>query len=106
LLATCWPIALLVWALQQRCPFRGGANTGRHGLRRLRLRWGRPRLALPRKTAPQKREPQWALVKAVVDAGPEAVGLYDAAARVHTLPWRRAMWPGIGQHLRGVPFWG
>ena len=55
---------------------------------------------MPLKTDPQKREKPWAIVKAVVDAGPEAVVLYEDESRVPTLPLIRAMWHWIGQQPR------
>ncbi len=99
-LATFWTIPMLVLALLQRCHLRVCANTVRNLLHRVGLRWGRPRLAMPLKTDPQKREKQWAIVKAVVDAGPEAVVLYEDESRVQTLPLLRAMWHWGGQQLR------
>jgi transposase len=99
-LATFWTIPMLMLALLQRFNLGVCANTVRQALRRLGLRWGRPRLAMPMKTDPQKREQQWALVKAVVDAGPEAVVLYGDESRVQTLPLIRAMWHWLGQQSR------
>ena len=74
-LATFGTIPMLMLALGQSCKLGVCANTVRQALRRLGRRWGRPRLARPMKTDPQTREQPWALVKAVVDAGPEAVVL-------------------------------
>jgi len=99
-LATFWTIPMLVLALLKSCHLKVCANTVRNLLHRVGLRWGRPRLALPLKTDPKKREKQWAIVKAVVDAGPEAVVLYEDESRVQTLPLLRAMWPWVGQQLR------
>jgi transposase len=99
-LATFWTIPMLVLALRKRCHLRVCANTVRNLLHRVGLRWGRPRLAMPLKTDSQKREKQWALVKAVVEAGPEAVVLYEDESRVQTLPLLRAMWHWIGQQMR------
>jgi transposase len=99
-LATFWTIPMLVLALLKRFHIRVCANTVRNLLHRLRLRWGRPRLAMPLKTDPKKREKQWAIVKAVVEAGPEAVVLYEDESRVQTLPLIRAMWHWIGQQPR------
>ena len=99
-LATFWTIPMLVLALRQSCHIRVCANTGRNLLHRLGLRGGRPRLAMPLKTDPQKREQPWAIVKAVVDAGPEAVVLDEDESRVQTLPWLRAMWHWVGQQVR------
>jgi transposase len=99
-LATFWTIPMLVLALQQCLQIRVCANTVRNLLHRVGLRWGRPRLAMPLKTDPKKRGKQWAIVKAVVDAGPEAVVRYADESRVQTLPLLRAMWQGIGQQIR------
>jgi hypothetical protein len=99
-LATFWTIPMLMLALVQRGNLGVCANTVRQALRRLGRRWGRPRLARPMPTDPPKREQPWALVKAVVDAGPEAVVLDGADSRVHTLPLIRAMWHGRGQQIR------
>jgi transposase len=99
-LATFWTIPMLVLALWKRFNIGVCANTVRNVLHRLGLRWGRPRLAMPMKTDPQKREKQWAIVKAVVAAGPEAVVLYEDESRVQTLPLIRAMWHWRGQQLR------
>lgn len=99
-LATFWTIPMLVLALRKSYQIRVCANTVRNLLHRVGLRWGRPRLAMPLKTDPKKREKQWAIVKAVVDAGPEAVVLYEDESRVQTLPLLRAMWHWVGQQLR------
>src|SRR5262245_5219370 len=102
-LATCWPIPRLVLALLKSAQRRVCANTGRHRLHRVGRRWGRPRLAMPRQPDPKKRAKPWAMVQAVVDAGPAAVVLYEAESRGQTLPLRRAMWHGGGQQLRVPP---
>lgn len=99
-LATFWTIPMLVLALLQSFHIRVCANTVRNLLHRGGLRWGRPRLAMPLKTDPQKREKPWAIVKAVVEAGPEAVVLYEDESRVQTLPLLRALWHRIGPQIR------
>lgn len=99
-LATFWTIPRLILALLKRFHLQVCANTVRNLLHRLRLRWGRPRLAMPLQTDPQKREKQWAIVKAVGEAGPEAVVLYEDESRVQTLPLIRAMWHWMGQQPR------
>jgi transposase len=99
-LATFWTIPMLMLALVRRFKVGVCANTVRHALRRLGRCWGRPRLAMPRKPDPQPREKQWALVKAVVDAGPEAVVLSEDESRLQTLPLLRAMWHWRGQQIR------
>jgi transposase len=99
-LATFWTIPMLVLALLTRFHIKVCANTVRNLLHRLGLRWGRPRLSMPLRTDPQKRAKQWAIVKAVVEAGPEAVVLYGDESRVQTLPLLRALWHWIGQQIR------
>jgi transposase len=69
-------------------------------LHQLDLRWGRPRLGMPDKVDPEKAQKQWAMVKAVVDAPPEAVILYADESRVQLLPLIRAMWHWVGQQAR------
>jgi transposase len=99
-LATSWTVPMLVIALATYLNIAVCCNTVRNGLRRLRLHWGRPRLAMPQKTNPEKTRKQWAMVKAVVDAGPDAAILYGDESRVQTLALIRAMWHWIGQQLR------
>jgi transposase len=99
-LATFWTLPMLLLALWKRFHIQGCVHTVRNLLHRLRLRWGRPRLAMPRKTDPKKREKQWAIVKAVGEAEPEAVVLYEDESGVHTLPLIRAMWHWSGQQPR------
>jgi transposase len=55
---------------------------------------------MPDKTDPQKAQKQWAIVDAVIRAGPEAVVLYSDESRVQTLPLLRAMWQWLGQQIR------
>jgi transposase len=99
-LATFWTIPMLALALLKRFNIGVCANTVRNVLHRLGLCWGRPRLAMPMKTDPKKREKQWAIVKAVIEAGPDAVVLYGDESRVQTLPLIRAMWHWLGQQIR------
>lgn len=99
-LATFWTTPMLVLALVKRFNIGVCANTVRNVVHRLGLCWGRPRLAMPTKTDPQKRAKQWAIVKAVVDAGPDAAVLYGDESRVQTLPLIRAMWQWRGQQSR------
>ncbi len=61
----------------------------------------RPRLAMPLKPAPPTREKPWALVQAVVEAGPEAGVRAAHASRGPTRPGLRARWPWVGPPLRG-----
>ena len=72
----------------------------RSALQALDLRWGRPRLAMPEKTDPDKAAKQWAIVQAVVEAGPEATVLYADESRIALLPLLRAMWHWVGQQVR------
>ncbi len=99
-LATFWTTAMLVLALTTGWQVRLSRGTIRNALHRLRLRWRRPRLSMPRKTDPRKAEKQWAIVEAVIAAGPEAVVLYADESRVQTLPLLRAMWQWLGQQAR------
>jgi transposase len=99
-LATFGAIPMRMLALVQRGHLGVCANAVRQALRRWGLRWGRPRLARPRPTDPQNRAKPGALVKAGVDAGPEAVGRYGDDSRLHTLPLLRAMGPWLGQQSR------
>lgn len=98
-LATFWTTAMVVLALSQ-VSITVGRSTVRNALQRLRLRWGRPRLAMPQKTDPDKARKQWAIVAAVISAGPDAVVVYGDESRVQTLPVLRAMWQWLGQQLR------
>jgi transposase len=55
---------------------------------------------MPLKADPEKSIKQWKIVKAVLEAGPEAAILYVDESRVQTLPLVRAMWHWIGQQIR------
>jgi transposase len=99
-LATFWTIPMLVLALVKRFKIGVGATTVRNVLHSLGPCWGRPRLAMPTNTDPQKRAKQWASVKAVVDAGPDAAVLSGDESRVQTRPLIRAMWQWRGQQIR------
>ncbi len=99
-LATFWTTAMLVLAVATSLALPVSRGTIRSALQRLRLRWRRPRLTMPRKTDPEKAAKQWAIVQAVVAAGPEAVVLYADESRVQTLPLLRAMWQWVGQQAR------
>jgi len=99
-LATFWTVAMLVLALSQKLGVSISRSTVRSTLQALRLRWGRPRLAMPAKTDPQKSAKQWAIAQAVIEAGPEAAILYADEARMALLPLLRAMWHWVGQQVR------
>lgn len=99
-LATFWTTAMLMLILATQLQLTVCANTVRNALRRLRLRFRRPRLAMPDKTDPLKAQKQWAIVDAVIRAGPNAVVLYGDEERVQTLPLLRAMWQWVGQQIR------
>jgi transposase len=99
-LATFWTIPMLVVALATYLNVAVCCNTVRNALHRLKLSWGRPRLAMPQKTDPQKTYKQWKIVRAVMEAGPDAAILYADESRVQTLPLIRAMWHWIGQQIR------
>jgi transposase len=99
-LATFWTTAMLVLALTCQLSISICRSTVRTTLQRLKLRWGRPRLAMPRKTDPEKARKQWAIAEAVISAGPEAVVLYADESRLQTLPLVRAMWQWLRQQIR------
>jgi transposase len=97
---TCWTVATLLMALAARAKVHLSLSAVRGALHQLGLRWGRPRLSMPDKVDPDKAQKQWAMVKAVVDAPPEAVVLYADESRVQLLPLIRAMWHWVGQQVR------
>jgi len=97
---TCWTVATLLLALAAKLKIHLSPSTIRGMLHQLDLRWGRPRLSMPDKVDPDKAQKQWAMVKAVVDAPPEAVILYADESRVQLLPLIRAMWHWVGQQVR------
>jgi len=99
-LATCWTVAMLVLALVKKLGATLSPSSVRSALQQLDLRWGRPRLAMPTKVDPDKAGKQWAIAKAVVEAGPEAAILYADESRVQLLPLIRAMWHWVGQQIR------
>ncbi len=99
-LATFWTVAMMVLALANTMKVPLSPSCVRAGLHRLDLAWGRPRLAMPLKVDPEKARKQWAIVQAVVDAGPEAAILYADESRIELLPLVRAMWHWAGQQIR------
>ena len=99
-LATFWTVAMLVLAVVNRLKVRLSVSTVRQALHALGLCWGRPRLSMPAKTDPEKAQKQWKIVKAVVEAPPEAAILYSDEARVQLLPLLRAMWHWLGEQVR------
>lgn len=99
-LATFWTVAMLTLALVKTLAVALSPSTVRSALHRLDLRWGRPRLTMPDKVDPHKAQKQWAIVKAVGEAGPEAAVLYADESRVQLLPLVRAMWHWVGQQVR------
>ncbi len=98
-LATFWTVAMLVLALLQQGMTLSSSSV-RSTLQALGLRWGRPRLGMPKKVDPDKAQKQWAIVQAVIAAGPAAVLLYADESRVQLLPLLRAMWHWVGQQIR------
>jgi transposase len=98
--ATFWTAAMLALTLLQRLGIALAPGSIRQALHALGLRWGRPRLAMPLKIDPEKAAKQWALVQAILTAGPTAVVLYADESRLHLLPLLRAMWHPAGQQLR------
>ena len=99
-LATSWTVAMLGLAVLQTMAVSLSASTVRTALHALPLRWGRPRLAMPRKVDPEKTRKQWAIVKAVVAAGPAAAILYADESRIELLPLVRALWQWVGHQIR------
>ncbi len=99
-LATFWTVAMLAMALSKKIGVTLSLGSVRLALQRLGLRWGRPRLAMPIKVDPDKASKQWAIVKAVFEAGPEAHVLYADESRIQLLPLIRAMWHWVGQQIR------
>jgi transposase len=99
-LATCWTVAMLVLAVVREVGVRLSPSTLRATLHELGLRWGRPRLTMPDKVDPEKASKQWAIVKAVWDAGPGAAILYVDESRLHLLPLLRSMWHWVGEQIR------
>jgi transposase len=98
--ATFWTVSMLVLAVVAQVGVALSRSTLRAQLHQLRLRWGRPRLAMPRKRDPDKAAKQWAIVQAVVEADPTTAILYADESRVQLLPLLRAMWHWVGQQLR------
>lgn len=99
-LATFWTVAMLTLALTRRLNMTLSLSTLRGTLHQLGLRWGRPKLAMPAKIDPEKAQKQWKIVKAAVEAPPEAVILYADESRIQLLPLIRAMWHWAGQQVR------
>jgi len=71
-LATFWTVAMVGLALVKQVGVTLSPSSVRGALPHLDLRWGRPRLAMPIKVDPDQASQQWAIAKAVVEAGPAA----------------------------------
>jgi transposase len=99
-LATIWTVAMLGLALMKTIGVTISLSAIRKTLHELDLSWGRPRLAMPDKVDPEKAQKQWKIVKAVVDAPPQAAILYADESRIQLLPLLRAMWHWVGQQVR------
>ncbi len=99
-LATFWTVAMLTLAVANRLMVHLSISCVRAGLQWLGLRWGRPRLGMPSKVDPDKAAKQWAIVQAVLQAGPDATILYADESRIQLLPLIRAMWHWAGQQIR------
>ncbi len=99
-LATVWTGAMLALALVKMIAVTTSLGAIRKALHQVGLRWGRPRLAMPNKVDPDKAQKQWAIVKAVTEAPPEAAILYADESRIQLLPLLRAMWHWAGQQVR------
>ncbi len=98
-LAMFWTVAMLVLALLQQGVTLSHSSV-RSTLQTLGLRWGRPRWGMPQKQDPEKAQKQWAIVQAVIAAGPEATIPYADESRVQLLPLLRRMWHWVGQQIR------
>jgi transposase len=98
--ATVWTVAMLALALVNNIGVTASLGAIRKALHQVGLRWGRPRLAMPNKVDPEKAQKQWAIVKAVMEAPPEAAILYADESRIQLLPLLRAMWHWAGQQVR------
>lgn len=98
--ATFWTVAMLMLAVFHRLHLHLSASTLRVTLHAMKLRWGRPRLAMPRKIDPEKAHKQWLIAQTVIEAGPTAAILYADESRVQLLPLIRAMWHWVGQQVR------
>jgi transposase len=98
--ATCWTVAMLVLLVVNKLKVQLSISTVRSCMVRLRLAWGRPRLAMPARVDPQKAEKQWCIAQALVESGPEAAFLYCDESRIQLLPLLRSMWHLIGQQVR------
>lgn len=99
-LASFWTVAMLGLALLGRLGVALSESCIRSTLRRLRLSWHRPRLAMPQKVDPDKALKQWRIAEAVFAAGPQTPILYADESRIELLPRLRGMWQWIGQQLR------
>lgn len=99
-LATFWTVAMLMLAVAHRLKVTLSASSLRRTLHQVGLRWGRPRLGMPNKVDPQKALKQWRIVRAVVEAPPNAAILYGDECRIQLLPLVRAMWHWVGQQIR------
>ncbi|MDZ7413260.1 MAG: IS630 family transposase [candidate division KSB1 bacterium] len=99
-LATCWTVAMLVLALANKLKVTLSPSTLRGVLHQIDLCWGRPRLGMPAQVDPEKAQKQWSIVKAVVEAPPDAAILYADESRIQLLPLIRAMWHWVGQQIR------
>jgi transposase len=98
--ATFGTVSMRVLAVVAQVGVALSRSTRRAPLQQLRLRWGRPRLAMPRQVDPDKAAKQGAIVQAVVAADPTTAIRYADESRVPLLPLLRAMWHGVGQQLR------
>lgn len=99
-LATFWTVAMLMLTVAHKFKVALSASSVRRTLHQLDLRWGRPRLGMPNKVDPQKALKQWRIVRAVVEAPPNATIVYGDECRIQLLPLVRAMWHGAGQQIR------
>ena len=99
-IATTWTVAMLTLALIVRSGRYLSRATVRTALRRLGLRWGRPRLTMPRKVDPDKAHKQWRIAEAVLAAGPAATVLYADESRIALLPLVRGLWHWVGHQVR------
>lgn len=94
---TCWTVPLLAAFLALRFRLRLSASTVRRGLKAMKWRWARPRLA-PASVLWRKRDPEAGAKLEAISAAAIAAGqgvahlLYLDECDLHLLPVVRAMW--------------
>jgi transposase len=96
-----WTVALLCAYLARELALSLGESTVRRVLHAAGFVWRRPKLIVrPSAHEPEGLARQWAIVKAVIEAGPETGVVYVDECDVQLLPVVRAMWMRRGQQVR------